>query len=778
MKIAIVAPEVFPVPPIRGGATETVIEEVSARLSEHEVHIYGISSKGLAAYERKGHRSYYRWKSNLLDKLLLSSWKLPFKQSESPLYYRPYAAWAAGRIALLNPDVIWVHSRVQFVPVLKNAAPYAKLILSIHNESNLKGDRVWNGETAESCDLITGCSRYMAQVITERRPALKAKTVPLPNGVSPELFSPYWGRMESRIQLREKHGVGERPVVLYVGRLVEEKGVHHLLEAFKKAAGGRPDPKDPRQPLLVLVGAHTFSDGRTTSYIEKLKEQAKGWEERIRFVGHVSRDEITDYFLMSDMLAFPSVWKEPFGLVILEAMATGIPVVAFQQGGPAEIIQHGVDGLLVYPEKGAEGFSEALQTLIRDPAIREEFGREARRKVEMRYSWQVMANRFIGLCGTGKPKRILIAESGSGFGGSARYLHDLLLQLDHQRYSPHVLAAEEGPFIKKIREQGVALTVRPGWRYREGISGVFQIALTVVSISRWLRRNRFKLVHLNNEILSHLPLLMAARLVGCKTVCHLHGWRPLTKMERFAVRFVDEFICISEAGAAYYREQLPGKNVIAIQNGLRLDGQFIQMEVQRAQQRQSLGLTPGDIGVAIIGRLVPWKGQEVYLRALAEVIREHFPVVGLVVGNDTQPGEPYLAKLKELVRELDIERKVRFVPWQEDIWPVYAAADLVVHASTQPEPFGLVILEAMAAKKPVVATSGGGVKDVVVNEETGLLVEPGDVKEMAEAIKRLICSPGFSAGLVNKAHYRVRNDFTMDRNAAQVMAVYEKLLKK
>ncbi len=782
MKIAIVAPEVFPVPPVRGGAVETVIEEVAARLTGHEVSVFGIADAGLPAEEQKGNRVYFRWKRGPLGLILLASWKSPWKQSGSPLYYRPYANWVAAGLRRLKPDVIWVHSRVQFVPVFREAAPNAKIILSLHNESNLQGDKVWTDKAVDACDLITGCSRYLTEQIAEKRPATAAMVVPLPNGVDLSGFAPYWTKAEERKTLRVKHNLpADGPVVLFAGRLVEEKGAHLLIDAFKKAVTdkwGRVQGTGDGGAVLLIVGSTTFSDEQSTPYVEKLKEQAKGWENRIRFVGHVSREEIASYFLMSDILAFPSVWKEPFGMVILEAMSSGLPVVAFDQGGPAEIVQHGVDGILVQPDRGVDGFAEALSSLIKDPSICEKFGHEARRKVEQRFNWDVMAGKLVGYAGAGRPAKVLIAESGSGFGGSARYLNDLLALLDRQKYTPYVLAAEEGPFIKQVKKQGVRVTVKPQWRFKEGVSGLIQVAAVAPGIILWLKKNGFRLVHLNNEMLSHLPLLVAAKLAGCRVVCHLHGWRPLTKTEKLAVRFVDEFITISEAGAIYYREQLPGRKVEAIPNGLRIDGQTGQLDSQRAQKRSAVGLTSGDIAVAIVGRLVPWKGQEVYLQALADLIGRHLPVVGLVVGNDQEPGQPFLAKLKAVAQELKIERRVRFVPWQEDIWPIYAAADLVVHASTQPEPFGLVILEAMAAKRPVIATSAGGVLDVVIHEETGILVQPGDVKALSDAIYKLITSPGFSSGLVNRAHYRVRNDFTMDKNVAQVMAVYEGLLRR
>jgi len=392
MKIAIVAPEVFPVPPIRGGAVETGIEEHSSNLIEHDVHIFGIADSELPLFEKRGHRTYHRFQRTLFDKLLLSSWRLPFKQSHSKWYYWPYCQWVVKKVKEIQPDLIRVHSRIQFVPWLRAAAPEAKIILCIHNESNLEGERVWSREAIEACDVITGCSQMMTEEIVKRHPFCVGRTRILYNGVNIESFQPYWNRTREREALRKENGFSEGPIILYVGRLVEEKGVHLLIEAFERVHPAVPNAK------LLIVGSRTFSDERPTPYIESLRKKAEGFEKYIHFIGHVSHKDISRYYLMSDIVAFPSLWREPFGLVVVEAMASGLPVVAFDQGGPAEIIQNGKDGILVPKEKGLEGFTEALMQLIKNPALREKIGREARQTAESRFTWKEVAKNFLALC--------------------------------------------------------------------------------------------------------------------------------------------------------------------------------------------------------------------------------------------------------------------------------------------------------------------------------------------------------------------------------------------
>ncbi len=796
MKIVIVAPEVFPVPPVRGGAVETGIEEVSARLTGHEVVILGVADPELPYFERKGHRAYYRWAPGPLGRLLLSSWKLPFKQRTSLRYFRPYSRWAAGIVRMLQPDVIWVHSRMPFVPWLRAAAPRARIVFSVHNQSNLEGHRVWSERVVSACDRITGCSRFMTEQAARVSGAAAARATVLYNGVNAATFGAWWTRHADRDRLRREHGL-TGPVVLFAGRLVEEKGAHLLLEAFRTVLAAHADA------TLLMVGSHTFSDERTTPYVDRLHRLAEACGGRVRFVGHVAREAIAHYFLISDVVVLPSTWQEPFGLVILEAMATGLPVVAFDQGGPSEIVRHETTGLLLPREQGASGLAHALKRLLGDPAARERMGRAARATVESGFTWEAVAERSLALCG--ERPGVLIAETGSGFGGTAKYLGDLVSLLDPERYAVQVVACREGPFIEQLRTRGIAVTLAPLWRFPWGqephetgrerawaswpvvgtlaayawhaVNTAAQLCVMVPVITAWLAQRRIRLVHLNNEVLSHLPLLCAARLAGCRVVCHLHGWRPFTRTERLAIRLVDELICISDAGARFHEAQLDGRRVLAIPNGLRANGHLDGLPARRDAARRKLALAPEDVAIAIVGRLVPWKGHEVYLQALASVLPRHPNAVGLIVGHDPSDGAQHEAKLRRIAEDLGIAPRIRFVPWQEDVWSVYAAADLIVHASTDPEPFGLVILEAMAAARPVVATASGGVVDLVQDGETGLLVPPRDPAAMAAAIARLLEAPGYAEQLAAHAGTRARERFTMDRNAQQVMAVYDRLLQ-
>lgn len=800
MRIVLVAPEVFPVPPIRGGAIESIIQEVASRLTNDEVHVFCVADPDLPLFEKKGHVTYWRYQQTFLDRVLLFSYKLPFKQSTSPLYYRFYANWIARHVKQLKPDVIHVMSRFHFVLPLLKARPKAAVVFSLHQLSDLSyGNKVWSRQAINACDIITGCSQFMTDEFVRQYPMTLGKARVLFNGINAVQFRPWWERSEDRCRVRGELGIGKEIAVLFCGRLVEQKGVHVLADAFSKIAAKHPNT------YLIIAGSHGYSDNSETPYIRALKAMLSSCAERVKWLGYVSRERMADVYAGADLVVLPSASPESFSLVTLEAALSGLPVISFAHGGPLELIKEKETGLLIPLEQGAIGLTNAIETLLNNPDLRIRMGKNAQLNAKSRFDWSLIMPQTEKLYAHAIARhrnKIFIAESGSGYGGTGRYLFDLVHALDGNRFAVQVVAYAHGPFINRLLKENYPLQLKPGWRFlwaenvRDAgqttkrsfpgklltwtlrkMGSILQIIFYVPLIALYLRKQKCRLVHLNNEILTHIPLILAARLAGCKSVCHLHGWRPFTKIEKLVVQYVDELICISEAGSRYFSDLLNGRCVQAIPNGVNINGRSTQLTEKRTAKHRVFGLSDEQTAVVILGRLVPWKGQDVFLKAMQQVISEKPNSVGLIVGEDSSRDKAFVKKLKDLSVELAISDNIKFAGWQDDVEAIYAGADIVVHASTKPEPFGLVILEAMLAGKPVVAVEGGGVNDLVINGETGLLVKSAEEKEIAHAIMTYINNHDLVHRFTTNAYNRLLTHFTIERNATEIMALYDKLLE-
>lgn len=195
----------------------------------------------------------------------------------------------------------------------------------------------------------------------------------VPTGIFPERFrgrDPGW--------LRRRFALPEGPVLLYGGRLAREKSLPYLLRAFSRLREAVPAAH------LVLVG-----DGPIAAELRRLAQDL-GIASSVTFTGQMVDEDLYNCYAGADVFVFPSV-KETQGIVILEAMAAGLPVVARDAFGTRDVIDEGRDGFLC--RGGEEDFARLVARLIKDPVLRREMGRAARRKAE-RLSARAMARRL------------------------------------------------------------------------------------------------------------------------------------------------------------------------------------------------------------------------------------------------------------------------------------------------------------------------------------------------------------------------------------------------
>jgi glycosyltransferase involved in cell wall biosynthesis len=216
--------------------------------------------------------------------------------------------------------------------------------------------------------------------------------------------------------------------------------------------------------------------------------------------------------------------------------------------------------------------------------------------------------------------------------------------------------------------------------------------------------------------------------------------------------------------------------VTVVHNGIEIERYDPAMD--GTPFRQQYGIPPDAPLVGTVGRLRPWKGQDRFLRTLAQV-REAVPEVwGVVVG-----GAPfgvqdnYPQRLRRLTADLGLADRVAFTDHLDDVRPALAAMDLFVHAG-DPEPFGLVNLEAMAMGKPVVAFAHGALPEIVVDGETGLLIEPGNRAAMAEAIVALLQAPHRRAAMGDMARSRAVRHFEIRAAVKDVETTLARALKR
>jgi len=414
--------------------------------------------------------------------------------------------------------------------------------------------------------------------------------------------------------------------------------------------------------------------------------------------------------------------------------------------------------------------------------------------------------------------RVLFITPGPLLGGGATVsLYRLLKHMDRQRYEPIVLCHECGPtnpYVIKLKELGIKVLAlrndgtgtslerkptsnrgaRPLWverlaawkrRHRpvETAYGVWRTArhfLTTdlprcLAIARILKEQQINLVHLNNAVRSHRGGIMAARLAGVPCVCHVRVFDKFEVVDGPLLRSVDYFVYMSRALETHVRARWPAAAGSVVYDGLELADYLCPYDVGKV--RAEFGLSPNDFVVGNVGRLVAWKGQDVFIRALAEIAREAPYLKALIVGKPDRGQESYLGELKALVATCGLTERVIFTGFRLDVPRLLAAMDIVVHSSSRPEPFGIAVIEGMAAGKPVIATKAGGPLDNIEDGVNGLLVPLGDPQAMSQAILSLYKNRGRAAAMGAIARGKALRQFTVQRFAAEIQKIFDFLLE-
>ncbi|MFQ5851941.1 MAG: glycosyltransferase family 4 protein [Candidatus Binatia bacterium] len=363
-------------------------------------------------------------------------------------------------------------------------------------------------------------------------------------------------------------------------------------------------------------------------------------------------------------------------------------------------------------------------------------------------------------------KTILFVESGSGNGGSAACLVTLVRWLDPQAYRPIVAHYAEGVHIERIRQLSVeTFQLHPRRR-------LWQLV-------RLIRARRVHLIHNNNRIYTQMSTMAAAALTRIPCVCTLRVTRGLTRRERVWVPFVRHFIAVSESTRqAYVRSGIPEHRIQKILDGIDLERFSPTRHQPRDGMPEGISSAPNRLTVGLVSRLIPVKGIEEFLRAARHVV-DRFPAVQfLIVGGDTTPDGRYDQLLKALTSELRLTDHVMFTGWRADLDAITPLFDIAAQASKYWEGLGISLLEAMACGKPAVATSIGGVTEVVEDGQTGLLVSPGDSTALGEALLNLLRDESLRRRMGDAARRRVEQHFDQRRLVKEVERVYEQVLNE
>lgn len=401
-EILIVTQPFFPVPAINDGAIPFVIQDTLDCLNTPNIKVISIWDERMGVLKFDKKRFFFVNRKSLI---LRMAKRLFLKRLASTLRYKiAYTRYLDMLFGLIgysfvnHPLLLVVHStRCEWlINIKKVLSNMSTKIVWYHHMSEDQENDVDHLRHYPSIDGHIFVSDHSKNKFIEKVCSfdglISKKSYVIKNGINTDLF-----RFDQNIRnaARDKYKISaDTVVILYIGKITPRKGFDRLLDALRSL------PEELRGKITVLaVGAADYYNYEKTDYINKMEEISKGVGTKIIFTGYIPHQEIVNYFCCADILVFPSIEEEGMPLTILEAQSVGLPVIASDVGGIAEVILHEQTGFIYSHLSEAPILSHYIEVLCNNPSLQREFAQRARDHIKANFTRERMARDFSNVLG-------------------------------------------------------------------------------------------------------------------------------------------------------------------------------------------------------------------------------------------------------------------------------------------------------------------------------------------------------------------------------------------
>ena len=368
----------------------------------------------------------------------------------------------------------------------------------------------------------------------------------------------------------------------------------------------------------------------------------------------------------------------------------------------------------------------------------------------------------------GKPIPVLFTHYGDEwFRGSEQLLFDLLTNLDRDRVEP-IVWCNGAAMAEAVRSAGITT-------YRTPFEFYFDYSSPKFSLSRYrslvregislVRRHNIQVLHANSAAPNQW-LVPVARATKRPLLAHLHI--DYRRRSRFVCLLHQSTLIVGvsrQVTQDFLRDGIPVKRTHTIYNGI----DFARLEGETSSNpRHDFGISPEALVITTVGSLIRRKGQDVLIRAFATLVPDHD--IHLLIASEGPERTAYEA----LTAELGLQDRVHFLGYYGDVPALYRATDIIALAS-RADAFGLVLAEAGYFSLPAVATTVGGIPEVVENGVTGLLVPPDDPAALAQALRRLVDDPVERSSFGAAAKARAERMFSVGQMVDNFHDTYDQM---
>jgi glycosyltransferase involved in cell wall biosynthesis len=377
---------------------------------------------------------------------------------------------------------------------------------------------------------------------------------------------------------------------------------------------------------------------------------------------------------------------------------------------------------------------------------------------------------------------ILFIHQSAELYGSDKTLLLLLQRLDKSKFSPVVILPSEGLLKVELEKENIKVVIAPVLKlYRKMFSPKNMIAFAkeykqaIVLLDKLHKQYKFDLIYSNT--LAVLLGMIYAKKRKIKHLWHVHEIivHPNLIAKTFPKllnSYADIVVCNSNATKKNIVDrihQLENKTTV-IHNGI----EPINFEVENSK-KEDFGFKKEDIIITLVGRISRLKGHKWLLNTFFNHLKANDKIKVLFVGSPVVGQEYYLEEIEQLIISNNIQDKVTILPFTANLNLIWNITDIAVMPSTEAESFGLVALEAMLAKKPVIGSNHGGLTEIIINNETGFLIEPNDEIAFSKALLQLIENDEMRKTFGEKGHTRAIESFSIEKYVQRFEEVFSQI---
>jgi glycosyltransferase involved in cell wall biosynthesis len=374
---------------------------------------------------------------------------------------------------------------------------------------------------------------------------------------------------------------------------------------------------------------------------------------------------------------------------------------------------------------------------------------------------------------------ILFIHQSAELYGSDKTLLYLAVNLNKSRFFPIVILPNDGPLKNELEKENIKVIIAPVLKlYRKMFtpSNLLKFIKDFIKGIKTIKsiKKEYKIDFVYSNTLAVLLGFFYCFFYKAKHIWHVHeiieSPSLFTKLFRFFLNNKTNTVLIHNSIATSNFWNCKGKNQV-IWNGIASFPEINPEEIKTI--RKTILNSNTEIILALVGRISRWKGQMLLLDTFNELIKKHQNIKLVYIGSAPPNQGHFLDSLKEKIAEYDLFKNVEIIPFQENINQLWQCIDVAIVPSTEPEPFGMVAIEAMMAKKPVVAANHGGLIEIVVNNETGFLVEPNDKVALQEALEKLINNPELITAFGERGFKRATDNFSIEKYVQKIEDILE-----